>query len=303
LAHRPADEPSRFGAALIAALAPPLADLATSAAYAERLRAAFVLARDAAPALPAELLGNYVAARLSTAADLETALEPNLLHELFLACACTRGDASAIGRLEASYFPSLAAALGCMRLGPAGVDEVLQRLRAHLFLPRRDSEMGIASFRGRGALVSWLRVSAVRIACKLIDEGQKQRSNGDEQLARLASVGSDLESHYVKAWTRDAFKRAFAEAVGELSPRDKTLLRLHYVDGMSLDGIGVSYRTHRATAARWLAAARQQLLDRTRARLVAEHRIPLAECDSIIRGAQSRLELTFHRLFAASPEA
>ena len=115
---------------------------------------------------------------------------------------------------------------------------------------------------------------------------------------RLSGSARDVEGQYSKAWSREAFQKAFAQAMSQLSPRDKSLLRLHYLDSVTIDQLGGLYRTHRATAARWLAMARQRLLDGTRAALTAELQIPLADCDSIIQAAQSQLDMTFHRLFA-----
>ena len=190
-------------------------------------------------------------------------------------------------------------AIAAGRKLPDSVDEVMQGLRAQLLLPGRDGGLpGIAGFRGRGALGAWLSVSAVRAACKQLERGKNERSDGDAALQRLSAPARNVEEQYTRAWSRDAFERAFVAAMAQLTAREKTLLRLHYLDGVTIDQLGAVYRTHRATAARWLASARQRLLDRTRAALIAELQIPLADCDSIIAAAQSQLELTLHRLFA-----
>jgi len=115
----------------------------------------------------------------------------------------------------------------------------------------------------------------------------------------VASPQSDQETSYAQDRYRDAFRTAFSAALLSLDDRDKNLLRQHYLDGLTLDRLGVLYRTHRATAARWLAAAKQQLLDRTRSHLMGQLRVPLADCDSIIRLVKSQFDLTVYRLFAA----
>jgi RNA polymerase sigma-70 factor (ECF subfamily) len=242
----------------------------------------------------------YVAERMTDAAALEALLASATLSELYLCCACADGDGAAIGVLEARYFPAVTRALGRMRLPQHAVDEVLQWLRAHLFLARRDGRRGIAGFRGgRGTLAAWLSVIAVREACRLMQRDRRHAGNGDVELARLSGSERDVEKQYAHKWSQEAFQRAFVLALAQLNDREKSLLRMHYLDGMTLEQLATVYRTHRATAVRWLAAARQRLLDRTRATLVEQLRVPVSDCDSIIRSAREQLELTFQRLFAA----
>jgi RNA polymerase sigma-70 factor (ECF subfamily) len=243
-------------------------------------------------------LGAWIAERTVGARELDGMLAPTTAAELYLACACAGGDETAMAQLEVHYFPLVRASLARMRLPAHSVDEILQGLRGQLLLRHRDGRPGIAGFRGRGALGAWLSVSAVRAACKLLKRGKDEKSDGDAALERLSGSARDVEGQYSKAWSQGAFQRAFAQAMGQLSARDKSLLRLHYLDSVTIDQLGGLYRTHRATAARWLAMARQRLLDGTRAALTADLQIPLADCDSIIQAAQSQLDMTFHRLFA-----
>lgn len=267
-----------------------------------RLTAALSQARAAWPELsvPPPRFESYVAERISDAAGLEALLTSATLSELYLACACSDGDAAASAALEAGYFPSVKLALARMRLPQHVVDEVLQWLRGHLFLARRDGRRGIAGFRGgRGTLAAWLSVIAVREASRLVQNNRRHAGNGDVELARLSGSERDVEKQYAHKWSQEAFQRAFVLALSQLNDREKSLLRMHYLDGMTLEQLATIYRTHRATAVRWLAAARQRLLDRTRATLVEQLHVPFSDCDSIIQSAREQLELTFQRLFAS----
>jgi RNA polymerase sigma-70 factor (ECF subfamily) len=58
------------------------------------------------------------------------------------------------------------------------------------------------------------------------------------------------------------------------------------------------YGVHRAIAARWLAAAREQIAGATRNHLAARAGIVSEEIDSIIRLVHSRLDVSFERLLA-----
>ena len=300
-AQLPEDDSTTFANAFWCALSAELrAALTDDDTLAPRLDAGWEAATCAWPELsvaPARF-GAWLAERSAGLRELDAMLAPGTAAELYLACACAGGDAQAMAALEARYFPQVRGSLKRMRLPDHSVDEILQGLRAQLLVRGRDGKPGIAGFRGRGALGGWLSVSAVRAACKLIKRGQDARSDGDAALERLSGAARDVEGQYARQWSREAFGQAFATAMAQLTAREKSLLRLHYLDSVTIDQLGGLYRTHRATAARWLAAARQRLLDCTRAALIAEHQIPLADCDSIIQAAQSQLDLTLHRLFA-----
>ncbi|MCA9656484.1 MAG: hypothetical protein H6712_33415 [Myxococcales bacterium] len=76
-----------------------------------------------------------------------------------------------------------------------------------------------------------------------------------------------MELSYLRANDREAFARAFETATESLQTRERNLLRLNVVHGVSGTAIATMYGVHRATAKRWLAAARQTLLERTREEL------------------------------------
>ena len=63
-----------------------------------------------------------------------------------------------------------------------------------------------------------------------------------------------------------------------------------------MDELATSYRVHRATIARWLARARQDLLERTRQRLALAVGASGAEVDSIVRVLGSELDVSLSKL-------
>ena len=72
--------------------------------------------------------------------------------------------------------------------------------------------------------------------------------------------------------------------------------------GIRLAGGGVelapAFRAHRATVARWIAAAREQLLNDTRSQIRAQLDVGPDTVDSILRGVESSLEISVTRLLA-----
>ena len=142
---------------------------------------------------------------------------------------------------------------------PPFADEVRQALREKLVLGGK-----LAGFTGRGALDAWMRAAAVRTALSL------KRGNGalaSPSRAEQFPAGTDPELRFVKEKYRAECARAFQAALAALEPRQRTVLRLHHLEGMSLDALGRVYQVHRATAARWLADARDLLHETTRREL------------------------------------
>ena len=69
------------------------------------------------------------------------------------------------------------------------------------------------------------------------------------------------ELAYLKERYRDAFTDALSAAVSALSDRDRTLLRLYHVDGLSLEAMAALYRVHLSTVSRWLTCARENVAE------------------------------------------
>jgi RNA polymerase sigma-70 factor (ECF subfamily) len=270
----------------------------TMSPFDEALHHAHAGARAAWPQIDVsfEEFRGFVGERLASDGDASDALPSLRIKELFLTCACARGDQAAIRLLEAHYFPMLLAALGRMRLTPSKTQEICQVLREQLFVRVGGQPLRIAHYAGRGDLGSWLSVSAVRAAYKLIRKEKREISDDDEHLAALSGATPDVELSYVKQRCRSVFRECFGEAMAALGTREKNLLRQHYIDGLTLDQVGALYQTHRATAARWLAAARAELLARTREALQRRLGAPMTDCESVIRMAQSQMEMTFNNL-------
>jgi RNA polymerase sigma-70 factor (ECF subfamily) len=268
----------------------------------EALQDSYAAARAAWPQLDVSIaeFSAFVGGRLPPESDPVQALPTLRVKELMLTCACARGDQTAIRLLESHYFPMLLAALGRMRMTPSKTQEICQVLREQLFVGQAGQAPRIANYAGRGDLGSWLSVSAVRAAYKLLRKEKREVSDDDEHLASLSGASPDVEMSYVKQRCRSVFRESFNEAMAALGSREKNLLRQHYLDGLTLDQIGALYQTHRATAARWLAAARSSLLGRTREALQRRLGAPMSDCESVIRMAQSQLEMTFHNLFEHS---
>lgn len=216
--------------------------------------------------------------------------------ELFLAMACATGDVAAIALLDAMLGPMVRPALA--RLGGAASDddEIIQRVRVALFTRTGERPPGIAGYSARGDLRGYIRAVAARLALKRLEREELPSPDDDsEVLALLPTAGDTPELRVLKERYRDDVRRAFAAAVAQLSPRDRTLLRQHYVDAVSLEALAALHGVHRATCARWLAAARDEIVTSLRARLRETHGDEARDLESAIELVRSQLDLSLSR--------
>jgi RNA polymerase sigma-70 factor (ECF subfamily) len=216
--------------------------------------------------------------------------------ELYLAVACARGNEKAIAVFERDYLSVVAQALGGMRLPAATVDDVRSIVRDKLLLADGDKPARILDYAGRGRLRGLIQVSASRAAIDRIRHEQREAELPAD--AQLAAAGN-LELSLIKAQYREAFVAGFTTAVGRLPRRDRNLLRLHLLGGVTLEQLAQMYGVHRATVVRWLAAARAALFETTRDHVAAKLGAPEEELDQMFELVRSRVELSVERLLAS----
>ncbi len=222
------------------------------------------------------------------AAELErrfgkASLEDVNLPDLALAWAAVEGDAAALRELDRR-----------LRACSRGVEEdVLQQARQRLLV---GPSAKLRAYGGSGALVKWLRTVVLSLA---VDARRREKPDahvGDDELVVRASgeVGADVR--LMKARQRQEFTRAFKAAIATLDPKERTVLRMRYVDQLPLEDIGRALGTHRTTAMRWMEAAFQKVLQGTRARLAAQLALEGEELDSLWRLLEPSLAERLSRL-------
>lgn len=239
-------------------------------------------------ALDEERFLAWLAARVPEGPEPEQKLAALAVADLYVACACANGDQQAIAALEARYFRELDHALGRLQAGASLIDDAKQRVRQQLFV---GDPPGIAGYSGSGQLRRWLRVVAVRALHRLRTQGRNEVVVDDDFIAALPAGDADPELQHLKRHYREAFREAFAAAMRMLSVEARLLLRQHFLDGLNIDELAALHRVHRATAARWLAQARETIAAQTRKLLLARLKGG-ADFDSILRLVQSQLDLS-----------
>jgi RNA polymerase sigma-70 factor (ECF subfamily) len=217
--------------------------------------------------------------------------------DLYLAWWCSSGDAAGIAAFEALFDDDLRHATAGFR--DLAADELRQLLRIKLFVGTPGAPPKIRDYAGRGSLQGWLRVTAVRTFVDVVRATRSQRYERELDEAELLGL-ADPQGKSIGSELGAAVKKAFAEAVARLAPRQRVFLRHAYVDHHTLDQIATHYAIHRATVARTLAAAREQLIADTRAGVAAAVGVAGDELSSVIRALESHVELSLSRVLGRS---
>jgi RNA polymerase sigma-70 factor (ECF subfamily) len=276
--------------------------LARGAHLEELLRGLVVAARGtwAGVGLDDQAFLTHLGAQLPDSPEAVNALRELHVEELFLARACAGRDPQALALFDRHYLAATGKAVGRLDQSRALTDEVQQELRQKLFL---DQPPKILEYSGKGSLVGWLRAVAVRAALNQ-RRGAKAAPpvDPDEALA-VPTLQKDPEVALIQGRYREEFRAAFSEALSALSSRERNVLRLSSLDGLSIDEIGRLFQVHRATAARWLTRSREFLLDETRRRLAERLQLGSREADSLIGALRSQLDVSIHRLLRDEKES
>jgi RNA polymerase sigma-70 factor (ECF subfamily) len=283
-----------FRAALDGDARPRFEGAATLAATLVQLRAA---ARAVYPDLTvdAATFAAELARRLGSDASPEQLARVRADH-VHIAIACAAGDPLAIRRFEAEFLDEVDATARRLRARPDQTDEVRSQLRRILFVSEPGRPAALREFSGRGDLRSYLRVMATRELVRVINKGRREVGVTDEAFLDMLSPGSDPELSYLRERYRADVDAAMRAALATLADQPRALLRYSLVDGWTVDRIGALYGIHRATAARRVAAAREELGAAIRVGLAARLAISVDEVDSIVRLVQSRIEISLERL-------
>ena len=261
-------------------------------AAAPRIAALVARARGAWPELAVDdaRFAEYLALRLGDDDGL-------YVEDLYLACGCVEQLPRALAAFDARYLSIVPRYLARLDRSPSFADEVRQRLRERLFVGSDGEPARLSSYSGRGPLGTWVRIAAIRVALNLRrSDRDASAAPGDEPM-----IAGNPELLLLRHRHRGDFNAAFALAVGVLSVEQRQLLRLHFLDGLSLGQIGALHHMDKSTVSRRLQVARETLLAETERRLRARLQLGDGEAGSLIRLLRSHFgDVSVARLLRAS---
>ncbi len=225
---------------------------------------------------------------------------PPLAHaaDMGLAFACAHRVPGAAEAFHDAYDRVIARVLSRRRAQADVADDAAQTVHARLLVAAPGALPKIAEYAGAGALKSWVSTTAATTVLMMHRAAARRREDGEAQEgANAPPAAAPLpDMAYMKARYKSELEGAVVAALAHLGDRERTLLRLHLGEQVSIDRIGAMYKVDRSTAARWLAAARASLVAAARGEAKERLRLGDDECDSIAALVQSELHVSVARL-------
>ncbi|MCP3065010.1 sigma-70 family RNA polymerase sigma factor [Myxococcus sp. K38C18041901] len=242
-----------------------------------------------------DVFARHLGERIPPRMTLAEGLDSLRLEDLYLARACLEGERPALEALQRAILQPVTRAIRRVDRSESFADEVLQLTRMRLLVGSTRQGPRLAEYEGRGALLRWVEAIAVGLALSLKRAPVRTTSLDDAPLVTDLH-GADPELALIQQRYRPAFRAAFAEALALLSPRDRNLLRMSLVQGLGVESLGTLHQVHASTVSRWLARARQALLEGTREGLSRRLSLDTAQLDSLLRVMDASLAVSLSSL-------
>src|SRR5215510_64801 len=154
--------------------------------------------------LPPDVFVAYVHDRLPTDVPPAVALRQMHISDLYLVCACARGDVPALAAFDEHCLSQLDRVLRKMGIGADVIAEVKQDIRACVLVGAA-GRAEIVDFSGRGDLRAWVRVMAVRRALRRQCRARREVPAEDDELLQRLVVPGNPELDYAKKLYRQEF--------------------------------------------------------------------------------------------------
>lgn len=244
----------------------------------------------------------YLAERLPEGVVSPDALDGINAADLYLAACCALGRPRALEAFERHCFASLPRVLSRFSNGQDFHEDVRQAVRERLFVRQVGGRARIADYAGRGSLAGWVRVVTVRVAIDLLRQQRRTPPSVSDEVLQTLVTGSDAELSILAERYRHEVKVAFHDSFAALSAAERNLLRLHHVDGLTIDDLAALKRVHRSTVARRIARCCEQVAIHTHRLLVERLGISPSQVDSVMRLVRSQLDLSLDRWLGQSPK-
>jgi len=131
-----------------------------------------------------------------------------------------QGDKTAFDLIFSQYKDTVYS-LVCRSVGPDRVDDVVQEAFIRIY-------RSLGQFRGDSSLKTWI----YRVVMNTCADASRPTRWIDEPLVDIpedAASDSDVETDAIRAWTADQIE----QALGSLSPAERFVVELHYIDDLS----------------------------------------------------------------------
>jgi RNA polymerase sigma-70 factor (ECF subfamily) len=238
--------------------------------------------------VPREAFAAHLAERWPPELPLDEYLALAAATDLYLACGCLAGVDAAVAAFDGRFVAGVRRYLRSLSLSEAQLDDLRQHLREVLLA----GASRLAQYSGRGSLEGWFRVLALREAINLVHRERRRVDNPPDRPA------ADPVDDLAKTKYRAAFNAALREAISTLAAEERNLLRLHYLEGLTMQELAGFFGVHRTTIVRRVAEARSSVSDGMARRLRAALGLAETEFESLMKVMASQLDVSMSACFA-----
>jgi RNA polymerase sigma-70 factor (ECF subfamily) len=234
--------------------------------------------------------------------DVAQGLSELYAEDLALGLACVDNVPGALSQVDRLCGAAVDAAVARIDRSPELRDEVRQTLWQRLFVGTPGQAPRILSYAGRGPLAGWVAVAAQRIALDL-RRAAIRVAGGDPAVDEVLPADHHPEVDYLRNRYKSEFEEAVRDALAALPDRDRLLLRLTTVSGLSHEQIATIYKVNQSTVSRWIAKARADVLEATQRSVCEKLGVQRDEFMSLAGLLVSRIDLSISRVLeTSSPE-
>jgi RNA polymerase sigma-70 factor, ECF subfamily len=233
--------------------------------------------------------------------DVVAGLNDLYVEDFALASACMEKLPGAVTEFDRVCGAAIAAAVARIDRSPELHDEVRQLLWQRLFVGGTDQAPRIESYAGRGPLAGWAAVAAQRVALDLRRESARAAAS-DPVADDVLPADKHPEADYLRMRYKREFEAAVRDALEALPDRDRLLLRLTTVSGLSHEQIAHIYKVNQSTVSRWISRARSEVLEVTERSVCDRLGVPRDEFLSLAGLLVSRIDLSISRVLEKSSE-
>ena len=223
------------------------------------------------------------------------ALSALIAEDLYLACACLVGAHGAANALITLHGAVIRRAIARTAPKP-NAEEIEQGLLADLLVGSTGRPPEIGTYAGRAPLARWLEVVAQRSALLWL-RSERARATVAVRAGLEPLLGATpIDAALFRERYRDDFEQSLKEALKRAPDQDRSVLRLHMVNNVSVERIGKMLGVAQSTASRWLTKARKNVLADLKSILGQRLGIAPAEVESLADLFASRLDLSISQL-------
>jgi RNA polymerase sigma-70 factor (ECF subfamily) len=228
------------------------------------------------------------------AADAAEAVARIHAVDLYLACGCAQGLSPALHAFASRYLSRVELYLKRFVNSSIHTEDVRRELEDTLLFGRKNSPPGIGKYTGRGPLERFVATAARNTLLTLL---RAQRHGVADDVDALASqLAAPLEGPegIVAARYEEVVREALRVALVALGRRQRIILRLHLVQGVTFTRIARMLRVHQSTVSRSFDAAIRALHGEIR-QLRESLGMSESEMQSIARDLRHRIDLSLSR--------